>query len=69
MGGTPGCLLGSPPHGRGAQVSVAGVVHLDRLTPAWAGSTNSRNIWLKTSRAHPRMGGEHVSALKAGVKG
>ena len=50
---------GSPPHGRGAQRQRRAGLESDRLTPAWAGSTEPSRVNCNTRRAHPRMGGEH----------
>ena len=63
--------LGSPPHGRGPR--QGGVARRQRagLTPAWAGTTRPATAPASCSRAHPRMGGDHVTSrrLRPGASG
>ena len=52
-------MVGSPPHGRGALRRASRFLLVGGLTPAWAGSTASGWSLIQSTRAHPRMGGEH----------
>ena len=53
-----GFLLGSPPHGRGKAVQLAGRDAVTGITPAWAGKSTSGINRCRQTGDHPRMGGE-----------
>ena len=61
-------IHGSPPHGRGAPDAARYDGAANGLTPAWAGSTISRQHLCVPFWAHPRMGGEHGSMTLAAHK-
>ena len=50
--------LGSPPRGRGKENGKASCSTSMRITPAWAGKRVRPSMALKSSRDHPRVGGE-----------
>ena len=52
-------VTGSPPHGRGTHLEHPRWCRRCGLTPAWAGNTHLLGWRSNTSKAHPRMGGEH----------
>ena len=58
---TMAAALGSPPHMRGKEIAVPGLVHSVRITPAYAGKRRSRCRQSSTRRDHPRMCGEKSS--------
>ena len=65
MGGEKFCLVvsllgfwGSPPRGRGKGFDAVEAAGFIGITPAWAGKRNSAKQWRRTSRDHPRVGGE-----------
>ncbi len=51
--------VGSPPHSRGALDALDGLEAVDRITPAFAGSTSLSQDWPPQRRDHPRIRGEH----------
>ena len=53
--------LGSPPHGRGKELSTLPVIFLFRITPAWAGKSGRSHHLGQHVRDYPRMGGEKIS--------
>ena len=66
MGGDHGTPIGyrppksgSPPHGRGPRPPPREPDSRSGLTPAWAGTTASGCSAPRSTRAHPRMGGDH----------
>ena len=69
MGGENECMTkvnvresGSSPRGRGKQPNVTQFTRCQRLIPAWAGKTTSRQAAASLRRAHPRVGGENRPA-------
>ena len=52
-------LWGSSPHARGAHLDDQGVLDVQRIIPACAGSTTRRRGTTCHRRDHPRMRGEH----------
>ena len=52
------CAVGSPPRGRGKENGKASCSTSMRITPAWAGKRVRPSMALKSSRDHPRVGGE-----------
>ena len=65
MGGEKSSLLwalsriqGSPPHGRGKEISNKEEAHKIRITPAWAGKSFTLTKYCRATQDHPRMGGE-----------
>ena len=50
---------GSSPRGRGKQITPVARNFTIGLIPAWAGKTHTSNRRSRTSRAHPRVGGEN----------
>ena len=55
---SPCATLGSPPHGRGKDCFSCVFVHRTRITPAWAGKSDSPSGKRNILWDHPRMGGE-----------
>ena len=55
--------LGSPPHTRGTLQQLIAFSISSRITPAYAGNTLGPFAILETRRDHPRIRGEHASAL------
>ena len=51
---------GSSPHTRGARASNAGELSLQRIIPAYAGSTRRRGCRRRRHADHPRIRGEHL---------
>ena len=56
---------GSSPHTRGALAVQIGVDLLERIIPAYAGSTGSNPPQLHWRQDHPRIRGEHVQMNRA----
>ena len=56
--------VGSPPHTRGPQFASVTKKKLNRLTPAYAGTTETNGAVLKEMGAHPRIRGDHLSFRK-----
>ena len=54
---------GSSPRGRGKPATVSAANGSSRLIPAWAGKTTVGGARAIDNTAHPRVGGENVSAL------
>ena len=54
-----GLRVGSSPHTRGAQHSQDAPVDVERIIPAYAGSTSCRRARVGGTRDHPRIRGEH----------
>ena len=55
----PGCTaLGSPPRGRGKDISFAAMMSWRRITPAWAGKSGQPRHMGRHWQDHPRVGGE-----------
>ena len=58
----PASSQGSPPRGRGKEVSHCGIERGNRITPAWAGKRNLCTGKRKRRGGdHPRVGGEKYS--------
>ena len=53
--------LGSPPHGRGKDLSAQHPERGRRITPAWAGKRAGILAIQPGEQDHPRMGGEKLS--------
>ena len=51
---------GSPPRRRGKDAVVAVVVRGAGITPAWAGKSCIRIVWVGAQWDHPRVGGEKL---------
>ena len=58
-----GLRVGSSPHTRGAQHSQDAPVDVERIIPAYAGSTSCRRARVGGTRDHPRIRGEHRDAV------
>ena len=56
-------VSGSPPHGRGKGHGCHQTAVVVGITPAWAGKRTTRNSGRKSTRDHPRMGGEKLSCI------
>ena len=52
---------GSPPHGRGKELFNLLHVLRHRITPAWAGKSDSPPVCGWVWEDHPRVGGEKVA--------
>ena len=52
-------LTGSPPHTRGTLSAIFLMCHLQRITPAYTGNTQSARFSSLTAKDHPRIHGEH----------
>ena len=63
--GVHGCLLGSPPRGRGKGPPGSGSGKQRGITPAWAGKSAALPSAPSGPRDHPRVGGEKNSLLWA----
>ena len=59
-------LIGSPPRGRGKVSAAISIAFLIRITPAWAGKSESRGQSAAAPRDHPRVGGEKPSPCAPG---
>ena len=59
---TPGRAVGSSPRGRGKPRSHLASHHGPRLIPAWAGKTPNASRPSAEAAAHPRVGGENMTA-------
>ena len=57
-------VSGSSPHTRGAQRYAQSTYSLDRIIPAYAGSTASMPATASARRDHPRIRGEHAVATE-----
>lgn len=55
--------LGSPPHGRGKELSTLPVIFLFRITPALAGKRGKCGVKLAVVKDHPRVGGEKAHSI------
>ena len=67
VGGEKGKLIpfyvdevGSPPRGRGKDLSLLDRLLTQRITPAWAGKSRPRAAHPAPGRDHPRVGGEKL---------
>ena len=60
----PALQDGSSPRGRGKRVVSTYYQLRFRLIPAWAGKTSLRGTRAAGRAAHPRVGGENVTALR-----
>ena len=58
---------GSSPHTRGAHRHVQAVFFVNRIIPAYAGSTPSTSGQIGGDADHPRIRGEHHTALKTTI--
>ena len=58
-------IKGSPPHARGAPAPPSSRRTDTGITPACAGSTDSRLSSTSLIRDHPRMRGEHIGTILA----
>ena len=56
---------GSPPRGRGKVSERLTGANYARITPAWAGKSGAIRVMNKTTRDHPRVGGEKRKPLSA----
>ena len=54
---------GSPPRGRGKGPDLLDNLSLLRITPAWAGKSQTESFGIASSGDHPRVGGEKVGCL------
>ena len=52
--------IGSPPRGRGKVFTFCIILHLDGITPAWAGKRLCDTRRFSPSGDHPRVGGEKI---------
>ena len=57
---TPGSVVGSSPHARGAPADRERAIDVPGIIPACAGSTGHARYQLGCLRDHPRMRGEHL---------
>ena len=57
--------VGSPPHMRGKEIAVPGLVHAVRITPAHAGKRVWNVYTVLKIKDHPRTCGEKKSAVEA----
>ena len=60
---------GSSPHGRGTCLPVGAGQRAGRFIPAWAGNIPFRTPRPQAPAVHPRMGGEHFSAVSVTFSG
>ena len=51
-------VVGSPPHTRGKELAVVSIAGGNRITPAYAGKSNSKNDYRHHCKDHPRIRGE-----------
>ena len=51
-------VLGSPPRGRGEAYGLSAFSPAGRITPAWAGKSQTESYGTTSSEDHPRVGGE-----------
>ena len=63
-----GSMMGSSPLTRGGQALVCGAHNAAGLIPAYAGRTNSKNIYEPGSEAHPRLRGADTSSRVAVIE-
>ena len=59
------CWKGSSPRMRGTRSMVTMVVRTIGIIPAYAGNTRTHLATVTGSRDHPRVCGEHISAIQA----
>ena len=59
LGSGAGVGVGSSPHTRGAPITLQQDQVLDRIIPAYAGSTRTKRRPRRSSPDHPRIRGEH----------
>ena len=52
--------VGSSPHTRGALARLGRILEIERIIPAYAGSTSTVPIALIATADHPRIRGEHL---------
>ena len=62
------CGAGSSPRGRGTPAASATWKLLWRFIPAWAGNTTDPVSRARRAAVHPRVGGEHISIERHGVR-
>ena len=60
--------MGSSPHTRGARCPSTRISSPARIIPAYAGSTASLGRYRVSPSDHPRIRGEHASAVPASIK-
>ena len=67
----PLLLTGSPPRGRGKDLTDTRHLRGLRITPAWAGKSKIANPFIRAHQDHPRVGGEKGCAelVKLGLRG
>ena len=65
---TPSRICGSSPHSRGALGSRGFDWYVSRIIPAFAGSTCRSALPCSSRRDHPRIRGEHPSALPSSMR-
>ena len=63
--------MGSPPRGRGKDLTDTRHLRGLRITPAWAGKSKIANPFIRAHQDHPRVGGEKGCAelVKLGLRG
>ena len=59
--------MGSSPHTRGAPEDTTKFSSMERIIPAYAGSTFARGATRPSTRDHPRIRGEHASVTDTGT--
>ena len=52
------CVKGSPPRGRGKAEAFQALLIAVRITPAWAGKSQTESYGTTSNEDHPRVGGE-----------
>ena len=57
-------VIGSPPHGRGKEITDITEWPTNRITPAWAGKSYCIFVMPFFQWDHPRMGGEKLTVFK-----
>ena len=55
--------MGSPPRGRGKDLSLVGLEPHTGITPAWAGKSHWMRLVLPVFEDHPRVGGEKFTLI------
>ena len=63
-----GLKRGSPPRGRGKGAAFFQLRNSEWITPAWAGKSSIRIVWVCAQWDHPRVGGEKITRQEAETK-